>query len=62
MGIYSLPLWIHAAIQRPVLDRWDAYRDTAKGFALQVSTGVVMSLAFFTLSSRVTSAFIYFQF
>ena len=62
MGIYSLPLWIHAAIQRPVLDRWDAYRDTAKGFALQVSTGVVLSLAFFTLSSRVTSAFIYFQF
>jgi hypothetical protein len=62
MGIYSLPLWLHAAIQRPLLDRWDTYRNTAAGFALQVSAGVVLSLAFFTLSSRVTSAFIYFQF
>jgi len=28
MGIYSLPLWIHAAIQGPVLDHWDRWRDT----------------------------------
>ena len=62
MAIYSLPLWIHAALQKPLLDRWDQWRDTRAGFALQLAAGVALSLGFFTLSSRVTSDFIYFQF
>lgn len=62
MALYSLPLWIHAALQKPLLDEWDRWRDTRAGFALQVVAGVMLSLAFFVLSSRVTSDFIYFQF
>ena len=62
MLIYSLPLWIHAALQKPLLDQWDRWRDTRAGFALQLAGGAVLSLAFFSLSSRVTSDFIYFQF
>ena len=62
MAIYSLPLWIHAALQKPLLDQWDRWRDTNSGFALQTVAGAVLSLAFFALSSRVTSDFIYFQF
>lgn len=62
MLIYSLPLWIHAALQKPLLDQWDRWRDTRAGFALQLVGGAVLCLAFFSLSSRVTSDFIYFQF
>ena len=62
MVIHSLPLWIHAFLQKPLLDSWETWRDTRMGFALQLAAAVALSLTFFTLSSRVTSDFIYFQF
>lgn len=62
MLLYSLPLWLHAAIQRPLLDQWDRWRDTWGGWALQTCTGLLLMLALCTLASRVSSDFIYFQF
>jgi hypothetical protein len=62
MGLYSLPLWLHAALQKPLLDHWQHWRDTWTGFALQTMAGLALVLAFCTLASRVTSSFIYFQF
>lgn len=62
MALYSLPLWLHAALQKPLLDRWLQLRDTKSGFALQTLAGLLLALAFFTLSSKVSSEFIYFQF
>lgn len=62
MALYSLPLWLHAALQKPLLDRWPQLRDTRTGFALQTVAGLLLALAFFTLSSKVSSEFIYFQF
>ncbi len=62
MALLSLPLWLHAALQKPLLDRWDQWRGTWPGFALQLLGGVALSLGYFSLSSRVSSDFIYFQF
>lgn len=62
MALLSLPLWLHAALQTPLLDRWDQWRGTWPGLALQLLGGVVLSLGYFSLSSRVSSDFIYFQF
>lgn len=62
MALYSLPLWLHAALQKPLLDHWSKWRDTNTGFALQAFIGLLLALAFFTLSSQVSSEFIYFQF
>ena len=62
MGLYSLPLWLHAALQKPLLDHWERWRDTWTGFVLQTLAGLVLALAFCMLASRVTSSFIYFQF
>ena len=62
MALYSTPLWLHAALQKPLLDHWEFRRDTRTGFVLQTVAGFALSLAFFTLASRVTSDFIYFQF
>ena len=62
MGLYSLPLWVHAALQRPLIDQWDNWRETRIGFTIQLVAGAALSFLFFSLSSRATSAFIYFQF
>ena len=62
MALYSTPFWLHAALQKPLLDHWEFRRDTRTGFVLQTVAGFALSLAFFTLASRVTSDFIYFQF
>ncbi len=62
MLIYSSPLWLHAALQRPLLDRWYRLRETPQGFALQTVAGLLLSLGFCVLASQVSSAFIYFQF
>lgn len=62
MLLYSLPLWLHAALQRPLLDRWHEWRDTNTGFMIQTAIGLLLALAFFTLSSETGSDFIYFQF
>lgn len=62
MLLYSLPLWLHAALQKPLLDHWGRWRDTWTGMALQTVGGIALILAFCTLASRVSSDFIYFQF
>lgn len=62
MMIYSVPLWLHALLEKPLLERWAQHENTWAGFALQTGAGVALSLAFFTLASRVSSDFIYFQF
>jgi hypothetical protein len=62
MVLVSLPLWLHAALQAPLLDKWAEWRDTPAGLALQAAAGFVLTVMWFTLAPEVTSAFIYFQF
>jgi len=62
MVIYSVPLWIHALLEKPLLDRWDTCHGGWAGFAVQSAGGVVIALALCLLASKVSSDFIYFQF
>ena len=62
MAIYSLPLWLHAVLEKPLLSNWTDRRDTWAGFALQTAAGIAVVLVFFTLAAKVSSDFIYFQF
>ena len=62
MAIYSIPLWIHAVLEKPLLSRWDTLRDQWRGLALQTAGGAVLFLILLLTSSKVSSDFIYFQF
>ncbi len=62
MAIYSVPLWIHAALEQPLLEKWDGRRDRWTGFAAQSAGGVAIALLLCLLASKVSSDFIYFQF
>ncbi len=62
MVIYSVPLWIHAALEKLLLWRWETLRDRWQGLALQTAGGIVLFLALLLMSSKVSSDFIYFQF
>lgn len=62
MAIYSLPLWLHAALESPLLARWWSLRDRWQGFTLQTAGGVLLMLALLAMASRISSDFIYFQF
>ncbi|MDB6138879.1 MAG: D-alanyl-lipoteichoic acid biosynthesis protein DltB [Verrucomicrobiaceae bacterium] len=62
MAIYSLPLWLHAVLEKPLLSRWGSLRNSWQGFALQTAGGIVLFLGLLLMSSKVSSDFIYFQF
>lgn len=62
MFLYSLPLWLHAALESPLLQRWEHLRDRNRGLALQTAAGMVLFSALLLMSSKVGSDFIYFQF
>ena len=62
MILYSVPLWLHAVLEKPLLSRWESMRDTHTGFALQTAGGIALMLLLLLMSSKVSSDFIYFQF
>lgn len=62
MIIYSLPLWIHALLEKPLLAAWADRRGRTSSFVMQTAAGIVLMLALLGLASRESSAFIYFQF
>lgn len=62
MVIYSVPLWLHAVLEKPLLERWETLRDRWQGLALQTGGGIVLMLLLLLMSSKVSSDFIYFQF
>ena len=62
MAIYSVPLWIHAALESPLVSRWDIVNACWQGFAWQTLGGIALFTGLILLSSKVSSDFIYFQF
>ncbi len=62
MIIYSIPLWVHALLEKPLLDRWEGLRGSGKGFAWHLAGGLAVFLLLLLLPSKVSSDFIYFQF
>ena len=62
MILYSLPLWIHTALETRIIAQWHTLRDTNGGFILQTLGGVSLMLLLLLMSSKVSSDFIYFQF
>ena len=62
MFLYSLPLWLHAALESPLLLGWERVRDRWWGLALQCMAGMALFSTLLLMSSKVGSDFIYFQF
>ncbi len=62
--LYSVPLWLHWAVEGPILQspRWIRFETSWSGTVLQAFFLFVLILLTMCLKSNVGSAFIYFQF